>query len=170
MHKFLLSVYSSLGKVFGSRDYRPVEQGFVPWREQAGERNSQTPLRGVKGKEESAQPGKVKGHVEEWATLKRKLRLVAGVQKFLSSISVSCLFHFPTLKIVPRATFKFFLGAYMFIIQENTSLLTIKIKEETKRSFYFLSCILYQSIMASECEEEGRWLEVIFVKGRFQTL
>lgn len=54
MHKFLLSVYSSLGKVFGSRDYRPVEQGFVPWREQAGERNSQTPLRGVKGKEESA--------------------------------------------------------------------------------------------------------------------
>lgn len=32
-------------------------------------------------------------------------------------------------------------------------LLTIKIKEETKKLFAFLSCVFYQSAMTTECEE-----------------
>lgn len=88
-------------------------------------------------------------------------------KSFSASISVHCLLPCPIPKLDPRATFKFSRssGGWHFYNTENTCTCWLsKLKKKQKDSF--LSCIFYQSIVASECEGERRKMATSYFYSR----
>lgn len=147
LHKCALSACYSLGTVLGSGNSKICKVGVLfPGVYNLGRERT---TNSFKGKEASAETGKVKKGLEEWVALNDNLESVAGGQNTSVINLFNCIFCCSILKIFPRTIFKFprcSKGLQFYNAGKNTYLLTIKIRGETKRFFFchvlFLSSLL----------------------------